>query len=223
MENLLETFNNGNVLIGLFISLIGGFLASFSPCSLSTLPLIIGYVTKEKDSKNSLKYSIIFSIGITVTFITLGIISVLIEKRISIYGNVINLILAIILVLVSLNLFGVIGSKTKACKVPNKSKSLFKAFTLGILGGLIDSPCTAPILIAILTFVAAQDNLLIGILFMLFYSIGHSCVIILAGTSVGMIEKISQNEKYIKIGNALKIIFGILTLMLALYFLYLFF
>lgn len=223
MENLLEILNNGNVVIGILISLAGGFLASFSPCSLYTLPLIIGYVSKEKDSKNSFKYSLLFALGVTVTFVTLGVVSAIIGKRLGIYGKFVDVILAIILLLVALNLFGIIGNKKQVCKVPKLKKNLFMAFLLGILGGVINSPCSAPILIAILTYISAQSNMLLGVICMLFYSIGSSVLIIIAGTSFGKIQKISTNEKYIKIGKILRILFGIITLILALYFLYLFF
>ncbi len=43
-----------NVLLALLISFLGGIISSFSPCILSSLPLIIGYVNKygRDDKKN---------------------------------------------------------------------------------------------------------------------------------------------------------------------------
>lgn len=222
MLNLVEILKNSNLFIGILVSLLGGLLASFSPCSLSTIPLILGYVSQKKDSKNNLKYSIFFSIGMIITFVILGIIFALIGKRIMIYGRWVNIILAIILIGVSLFLFDVKGKgdDTKSCKVPNVKKNVFGAFVSGILGGFITSPCTAPILIAILTFASVQGNLISGILYMLAYAIGSSVIIILAGTSLGFVEKLSTSEKYSKAGKIFKTIFGILTLLLALYLLY---
>lgn len=214
---------NGNVCIGILISLLGGFLASFSPCSLSTLPIIIGYVSNTNDKKNNLKYSIIFALGTTITFVILGVISVLLGNKLNLSAKALNIILAIILILLSLNMFGVIGPKNTSCKVPSKSKNIFKAFFLGILGGLLSSPCTAPILIAILSFTAVQGNLLVGVLYMLAYSIGNSIIIILAGTSMSFVQKLTENEKYNKVGRILKYILGTLSLAFALYFLYLVF
>src|SRR5574344_1389960 len=217
MNNFLDILNNQSIFIGILISLIGGFVASFSPCSLSSLPIIIGYSSKNNDSKHGLKYSIIFAIGSMITFITLGIISVLFGKRIMVYGKVVNIILAIILIIVSLYMFEVIKPR-QVCKLPKKRKNIFEAFVLGILGGIIDSPCSAPILIAILTYTAAVGNLLQGVIFMIFYSIGHSIIIILSGTSVSFVKKLAISDKYNKIGKILKIILGVLVLILALYF-----
>lgn len=221
MIKLVEILRNSNLLIGILVSLLGGFLASFSPCSLSTIPMILGYVSQRKDSKNNLKYSIFFAFGMIITFVALGVVFSLLGKRIMLYGKWFNLILGAILIGVTLNLFGVIGNKNeKACKIPNLKRNVLGAFFTGILGGFVSSPCTAPILIAILTFASVQGNLITGILYMLAYAIGSSLIIILAGTSIGFVEKLSANEKYAKAGKIFKIIFGILTLVLALYLLY---
>lgn len=58
---------------------------------------------------------------------------------------------------------------------------------------------------------------------MLVYSIGHSVIIVIAGTSLELVNKLSESEKYLKIGKVLKVIFGIITLILALYLLYIVF
>lgn len=221
MLELTETLKNSNLFIGILVSLLGGFLASFSPCSLSTLPLILGYVSKTEDKKNTWKYSIIFALGMTVTFITLGVIFSILGKRIMVYGKWINIILATILLLVTLNLFGIIGNKEKnECKVPKPKKNMIGAFLTGIVGGFISSPCTAPILIAILTFASIEGNLTNGIFYMLAYSIGSSVIIILAGTSLGFVQRLAKSEKYTKAGKIFKTVFGILTLILALYLFY---
>lgn len=223
MDKFLQILNNQSIFVGILVSLIGGFVASFSPCALYSLPIIIGYSSKNNNNtngnKSGLKYSLIFAIGSMVTFIALGIISVLFGKRIMVYGKVVNIILAIILLVVSLYMFDIIKTKD-VCKIPKKGRNIFEAFFLGIIGGLIDSPCSAPILIAILTYTASVGNLFEGMIFMLFYSIGHSVIIILSGTSITLVKKLAQSEKYSKIGKILKIILGILILLLALYFIY---
>ena len=73
LNNLLTT----NYILSFVIIFIAGIVSSFSPCTLSVLPLIIGYVSN-KDNKNnsSLKYSIFFSLGIIITYTIIGVISV---------------------------------------------------------------------------------------------------------------------------------------------------
>ncbi len=223
LNNFAEALNQ-NIFLGIFIALIAGLVSSFSPCSLSTLPLIIGYVgteCKDCSSKKGWLYSIFFSIGIVITFTIIGISSVLIGDRLRIFGDLWYYILACILIFVTLQLFGVIKHKEKDhCHKPKLRKGVLGAFFLGILGGIFDSPCSTPALAVILTYTSNQGNILIGALLMAVYSIGHCAVIILAGTSLEAINKLSVSNKYMRIGQILKIVFGIMTLIMALYLLY---
>lgn len=68
---------NSNPWIAPFLALIAGVLTSVTPCSLSDVPLIIGYVggTGEKNTKKALAYSVVFAAGTAVTFVTLGIVA----------------------------------------------------------------------------------------------------------------------------------------------------
>ncbi|HID0814460.1 TPA: cytochrome c biogenesis CcdA family protein, partial [Clostridium botulinum] len=123
-----------NVLLALLISFLGGIISSFSPCILSSLPLIIGYVNKygRDDKKTAFKYSLFFSLGIIITFTSLGIISSLVGKFFTSGGKLWYLLLGVAMIFVGLQLIGVIESKNKACKVPKKRKGLLGAFFLGI-------------------------------------------------------------------------------------------
>ena len=56
---------------------------------------------------------------------------------------------------------------------------------------------------------------------MLCYSIGHCVVIVLAGTSSDIIQKLNDSPKYLKLGKIFRYIFAILAFILALYLFYL--
>ena len=60
-------------------ALLAGVVTSFMPCSLSSIPLVIGYVggTGQNDSKRAFKLSLIYVAGTAVTFTALGIIAAL--------------------------------------------------------------------------------------------------------------------------------------------------
>ncbi len=63
-----------NIWIAPLLALIAGILTSVTPCSLSSVPLVIGYVggTGEKDTKRSFRLSLAFALGMAVTFTALG-------------------------------------------------------------------------------------------------------------------------------------------------------
>jgi cytochrome c biogenesis protein CcdA len=103
----------------------------------------------------------------------------------------------------------------------NIKRGFIGAFLAGILGGLFSSPCSTPVLIVLLAFVAEKGSILWGILLLLLYSIGHSTLVMIAGTSIGFVEKLSVSEKYGLISKVLKIIMGIIILLIAFYMFYL--
>ena len=94
------------------------------------------------------------------------------------------------------------------------------AFFLGILGGVLSSPCATPVLAAILAFVAGQGNIALGVAFLAVYAVGHCALILIAGTSVGFVQKLAASPNTEKIGKVLKFVFGILVILLALYLFY---
>jgi len=55
---------------------------------------------------------------------------------------------------------------------------------------------------------------------MLLYSIGHGILAIIAGTSMGFVQKFSQSKKYSKVSTILKIVMGSLILRIGFYMFY---
>lgn len=55
---------------------------------------------------------------------------------------------------------------------------------------------------------------------LLLYGIGHCAMSLIAGTSVGFVNGIIKTKKMVKIGMIIKIIFGIMLVILAIYFFY---
>lgn len=226
MNNLIHnfsTFLSNNVWLAVITAFLAGIVSSFSPCVLSTIPLIIGYVGgyARKDKKLAYKYSLIFCLGIIVTFTLLGIASALLGRLFTGAGSWWYVILGAIMLFVGLQLIGVIEFSNNSCKMPNRRKGLAGAFFLGILGGVLSSPCSTPILAAILAFVASKGNILLGVIMLFLYSIGHCTLIFLAGTSIGLVEEISNSSKTIFIGKVLKIILAIIIFIAGFYLLYL--
>lgn len=226
MESLIHnfsTFLSNNVWFALITAFLAGIVSSFSPCVLSTIPLIVGYVGgyAKKDKKLAYWYSLIFCLGIIITFTLLGVASALLGRLFTGAGRWWYIILGIIMLIVGLQLIGVIEIGNNSCKVPNKRKGIAGAFFLGILGGVLSSPCSTPILAAILAYVASKGNILLGVLMLMLYSIGHCILIFMAGTSIGLVEEISSSRKTIFIGKILKIILAIVIFVAGFYLLYL--
>lgn len=202
------------------LALLAGVLTSFTPCSLSNVPLIIGYVggMKEKNAKNGFKYSVIFSLGTAITFVALGVIATSAGRMLGTSSSLWYLILGVLMVLMALQTWDVyqfIPSMNLIAK--SKVKGAVGAFLAGILGGIFASPCSTPVLIALLSIVAGKGNFLWGILLMFLYSLGHSFLVIIAGTSMTFVKKISGSEGYNRLGTVLKVVMGSGILLIGFY------
>ena len=199
------------------LALLAGILTSVTPCSLSSVPLIIGYVggVGEKNTKKAFAYSAVFSLGTAVTFVALGIIATSAGKLMGTSSPIWYIILGVLMVLMALQtweIFNFIPSINLIFK--SKKRGFIGAFLAGILGGIFSSPCSTPVLIALLAIVADKGNLIWGILLMLLYSIGHSALVMVAGTSIGFVQKINNSEKYKKAAVILKFVMGTAILLI---------
>lgn len=206
------------------LAFLAGVLTSFMPCSLSSIPLIIAYVggTGGRDTKTAFGLSVTFAVGAAVTFTVLGVIASLAGGLIGRSASWWYIILGVVMVLIALQTWGIfeiIPSSHLISK--NTKKGFIGAFIAGILGGVFSSPCSTPILIALLTIVAGKGSILWGILLLLLYSIGHGVLAVIAGTSTGFVQKLSAGEKYGKASTLLRIIMGTLILLIGFYMFYL--
>lgn len=207
-----------------FIALLAGILTSFTPCCLSSIPLVISYVggVGKKDTKRSFKLSLMFALGMAITFTALGIIASLLGKLMHFTGSWWYIILGILMILMTLQtweIFNFIPSTYLTSK--NKKRGYLGALLAGMLGGVFSSPCSTPVLIVLLGLVASSGNIIWGIILLLLYSVGHSFLVLIAGTSYGFVQKISSSNKYGIISKILKYLMGALLLLIAFYMFYL--
>lgn len=226
MEVLLLNFGellSQNIWLAFIMALVAGLISSFSPCVLSTVPLIIGYVGgyAGDDQKRALKYSVLFCLGLVLTFTALGAASALLGKMMIGAGKWWYFLLAVIMTAAGLQLLGIFQFTPRSCRMPSRRGGLLGAFLLGIVGGILSSPCATPVLVAILAFVAGKGNIYLGIGLLAVYSIGHCALLLIAGTSVGFVNKLALSQRTAKWGRVLKGFLGIMMITLAFYLFYL--
>lgn len=220
----LSVLITANIWLAPLFALIAGVLTAFTPCSLSSVPLVIGYVggTSQRETKKAFKLSVVFALGMAVTFTILGVAASLLGQLMQGTGSWWYILLGILMMLMALQTWEIYHfiPGTNALSKSTK-RGYIGAFLAGILGGLFSSPCATPVLIVLLTIVAKEGNLLWGILLLLSYSIGHSILVLTAGTSIGFVQKLSANNQYGKVSTVLRVVMGTVIFLLALYMFYL--
>ncbi len=211
---------SSNMWLAPILALVAGILTSVTPCSLSSVPLIIGYVggVGERNTKKAFLYSAVFSLGTAVTFVTMGIIATSAGMLMGTSSPVWYIILGVLMVLMSLQTFGIFNFIPSINLVgKNKKKGIVGAFLAGVFGGIFSSPCSTPVLIALLAIVAGEGKMLWGILLMLLYSIGHSTLVMIAGTSISFVQSINESNKYKTVAAVLKYVMGAVILLIGFY------
>lgn len=206
------------------LAFIAGVLTSVTPCALSSVPLVIGYVggTGNQNTKKAFRLSLTFAAGMAVTLTVLGTAASLLGKLMGTSSKWWYIALGILMILMALQtweIYNFIPSTYLISK--NKKKGYLGALITGILGGIFSSPCATPVLIVLLGIVARSGNIAWGIFLLLVYSMGHSILVIIAGSSIGFVKKITADNKYGVFSKVLKIILGLVILAIAFYMLYL--
>jgi cytochrome c biogenesis protein CcdA len=193
MEFLSQTaqFIQGQPLVAYLAVFVGGIVSSSSPCVLVTIPLVIGFVGgyAEGDKRRAFLFSLVFILGLSLTFTALGAVAGLVGTLFGDVGKGWYYLAAGVAVLVGLQLMGVINVPLPVPRhVRPKRRGLIGALLLGLLFGAVSSPCATPVLAAILAFVATQGSLAYGASLLFVYALGHCVLILAAGTFTGFAE-----------------------------------
>ncbi|MEJ5329450.1 MAG: cytochrome c biogenesis protein CcdA [Desulfobaccales bacterium] len=194
-------------------SYLGGVIATASPCILASIPLIIGFVGGyARDSRSqAFLFSLTFVVGLAVVMSGLGALAALMGTLLGDIGTYWYFIVAAILMLMGLQLTGVLklnlGGNSR--RVFSRRTGLLGALVLGMLFGLVLSPCASPVLAVILTLAAVQGQVAYGSTLLFTYALGQGTLIILAGTFTGVINAFLQSRGA-RAGAAMQQVAGLL-------------
>lgn len=223
MENLTELFNSQTSIYILFgAAFLGGLISSISPCSLSMLPLIIGYVggySKENPLKTLLQM-IIFVIGSGIVFAVIGGICAFTGKLF--VGNpYFTLIVASIILIMGLKILNVIDFELPVIikEIPqnNFNNEILYPLLLGAVFALIGTPCSTPILASIMGFASISAKVSQAVIMLFLFSIGQGLILIIAGF---LTSKLKTGKNVYKVSEGILKFSGALLVLVALYIFY---
>jgi cytochrome c-type biogenesis protein len=170
--------------------LLGGVASALSVCYVPILIMFSGYMggkAKEGTGK-AFRITISFTLGMIVTSAIIGVVAAYAGKSImhlfTGYGLDIW-IPAVIGLLMGLQLLGILRLKMpKTLQVrAKKPKTMIGSFVLGLPFGLVVTPCTIPIFIMIVTYVALNTSVVHGALLLSTYAIGKGLILALVAIS----------------------------------------
>ncbi len=179
---------------------VGGLLTAANPCVLAMIPLSVAYVGGVEGATNwrrSLAFTLCMVLGLSVVFAGLGVLASLLGAAIG-GGRIWNAVIAVVCLLMGLHLMDVVTLPIPAVtRVQPAARGALGAFLLGGLFGFVSTPCAGPILVVLLAYLSTQGaSPLYGGGLLLTYALGHSALIIVAGTSMGVARSLMESGRF---------------------------
>ena len=207
IENYIK--GSDNIFITLILIFAAGLASVLLPCTYPLLSItvsILGTTTDEKNNKkSSVLASLLFALGVITTYTLLGaVVSVAgfaFHKTI-LFGSIgYNPIVLTILVLLFLYFtFSMAGfyeikapsflQSAKTNAYAKKNQSIFYKYIMGLLAGIVATPCAAPIIAVILEI--GFLNPVFATLYMAVYALGFASVLFILGTFASILTKMPK-------------------------------
>jgi cytochrome c biogenesis protein CcdA len=206
---------------------IGGVLTASNPCVLAMIPLMMSFVAGRREEGTGVLraflFSLVFVLGLSITFTVLGLIAALAGTRYEGVSAVWNFIVAAVCLVMGLHLMGVLKfTIPMPFQIQPKTRGVLGALVLGLLFGVVSAPCAAPILVVLLVYLAGSGSSVpYGGFLLLVYALGHSVLILVAGTSMGIAKKIIESKQASRALDILRRVAGGLIVLVGVYFAYL--
>lgn len=190
------------------------------PLFVPVLAMFGGYVsgyTKESN-KQPAAMAAFFTLGQAVTLAIVGVLAAIVGKTVLTLFTGYQLdryIPAVIGIVMGLKLLGILKFELPLMgrMRANRPNSMWGAFSLGIPFGLVGTPCTIPIFILVVSYVAFTANVVHGALLMVVYAIGRGIILLAVAYSAGIIKGVRDGKLLLTIER----VSGVLILAASLY------
>lgn len=193
-----------------------GLLTSLTPCVYPLIPVTVSILGAKKAQSRGKAFLLALSyvLGIAVTYAALGAVAALTG---SVFGSVaanpwVNIAMAVLLAALSLNMLevfqfrlpGLAGASAGA-----RQAGVVSNFLLGLAFGLVASPCTAPVLGAVLLWVGKSASVVRGSTLLFTFALGMGAFLLAVGTFSSLVTTLPKSGEWM---NRVKTAMGVLLL-----------
>ena len=225
--NLAEQLiNKDNLPLTLALFFALGVGLAFTPCVFPMYPIVSGIVIgqgKPKTTSHAFWLTFVYVQGMAITYSLLGLVVAVAgaQFQAALQHPIVLAVFIVLFVALAVALFGGFEIQLPAKyqeKLTHMSNnqtpgSFVGVFVMGILSGLIASPCTTAPLTGILLFIAQTGDMTLGFISLYLLSVGMGVPLILFGMTGGKLLPKAGNWM-----NVVKVTFGFMMLAVAIVF-----
>lgn len=207
--------------LALVLIYVVGLVTSLTPCVYPMIAITVSVfgASQAKTKLHAAGLSTMYVLGLAVLFTGLGlVVSLLRVDTSAIYGSAwFWTALAVLLVALALAMFGLYELRLPS-SWQNKLAQMGGigpkgAFVLGLVGGLIATPCTGPVLGGLLIYIAAEGSVTFGAMALFSFALGVGTLTWIVGTFAVSLPKSGRWMEHVKS------VLGLVLLATALFFL----
>jgi thiol:disulfide interchange protein DsbD len=221
----IQTARQKGLLAYLLFAMGAGALALLTPCVFPMVPITVSFFTKraEKNPGKGLRDSLIYGLGIILTFTALGFLLALIFGAAGIQNFAtnpwLNLAIALLFIVFSLNLFGAFEfqlptSWLNALNVKSQGGGILSVLLMGLTFSLTSFTCTVPF-VGVALVSAAGGDWFYPIVGMLGFSFVFALPFFFLALFPSMITKMPKSGAWM---NNIKVVMGFLEIAAAIKF-----
>ena len=189
------------------VKYLGAFLwgvasVILSPCGISLIPLVVGYVanTDTPSHFRAFKISCAFCLGIIINLMLIAFITSGIGALLGGYERFLTLITAAVFIIMGLHITGLLRVKFLGMSSRIKgteSQSMKGAIILGIISGLAVGPCNIAYVSPVLSLAMheASSGIIGAVMMVLCYALGYCTVLVCAGTFAQIFSLYLQSDE----------------------------
>ena len=176
------------------VAFVAGFVFSFNPVALASIPVSLAYVTKGRDKGQALIFGLLFILGMIVTHVFLGFVAGLGGKwAADLTGRGWGLVLGPLLIVLGLMWAGWLRLPLPSFGFKaTRPTAAWGAFLLGIPFAVAVCPVCTPALVVLLGVTAGLGSVALGVVLLLAFAIGRAITIALGAFAVGWLDAPSK-------------------------------
>lgn len=199
-----EVFEGRGLLLSLVVVFVLGLALNLTPCVYPLIPITVGFFSSQKrDRKGTILLSVMYVIGIAITYSALGVVSALSGALFGAWlqSTAVLVFFALLMLVLASSMFGLWDMTVPqfiTARAGGKA-GYAGALGMGLLAGVVAAPCVGPFVASLLAFVARQGDPVLGFILFFVLALGLGVPYLILGFSTSSVNALPRSGSWLVI------------------------